>query len=246
MDRRFVYAVTGGLLSAGAPLGLLAVRLARRRYRSLRHRPTSEVAADRAGFLYVGTSTAVVFSVFGYILGRQADRLTELSETDALTGLRNVRGLYERLDQELARFRRYGEPLALLAVDLDGLKTINDEHGHRGGDVAIRTVADVIRSELRETDLGARWGGDEFAILAPNASAAAATALAERIRRSISSNTDSFPLTVSIGVATLASTATTPEIDTAALMRIADQALYEAKKCGRNRVVVSEVDNAAL
>ena len=170
MERRFAYACAGGFLSAGAPLGLLAVRFARHRRdggsMSLRG-AIREVSTDPPDYLYVGTSTALAFSLFGYILGRQADRLAELSETDPLTGLSNARGLFDRLDAELGRSRRYREPLALLSVDLDGLKSINDRYGHRAGDDAICSVADVIRSELRESDVGARWGGDEFAVLAP-------------------------------------------------------------------------------
>jgi hypothetical protein len=152
MLRRFAYACAGGLLSAGAPVGLLGLRLARRKSGSrlvwLR-RAAREVAADRTGYLYVGTSTALAFVAFGYILGRQADRLSRLSETDALTGLFNSRGLLHRLATELARSRRYGEPLALLLMDLDGLKSVNDRYGHLAGDEAIRSLAAVIRSELR-------------------------------------------------------------------------------------------------
>lgn len=103
-----------------------------------------------------------------------------LSETDVLTGLANARGLFDRLEAELARSRRYHEPLALLLVDLDGLKRINDRHGHHAGDEAIRSLAAVIRFQLRESDVGARWGGDEFAVLAPNTSEHDAVALAAR------------------------------------------------------------------
>ena len=129
MERRFAYACAGGFLSAGAPLGLLAVRFARHRRdgaaMSLRG-AIHEVSTDPPDYVYVGTSTALAFSLFGYLLGRQADRLAELSETDPLTGLSNSRGLFDRLDAELGRSRRYREPLALLSVDLDGLKSIND------------------------------------------------------------------------------------------------------------------------
>jgi hypothetical protein len=104
---------------------------------SLRGAVRELVAADAVGYIYVGASTAVVFGLFGYILGRQADRLAVLSETDALTGLTNARGFFDRLDRELARSRRYREPLALLLVDLDGLKDINDRYGRRAGDEAM-------------------------------------------------------------------------------------------------------------
>jgi two-component system cell cycle response regulator len=242
MRRCFAYACVGGLLSAGAPVGLSAVRLARRRRRfcstPLRD-ATREIAADRTDYIYVGMSTAVVFTVFGYILGRQADRLAELSETDPLTGLSNARGLFARLDAELARSRRYREPLALLFVDLDGLKSINDRYGHRAGDDAIRSVADVIRSELRESDVGGRWGGDEFAVLAPSTSRVAALALAERIRALIPQRSAGWPLSVSVGIATVDPNTDGEGFESATLMRAADAAMYEAKQSGRDRVVVA-------
>jgi len=239
MRRRVVYACAGGLLSVGAPVGLCAVRLARqapRRDISL-DRAIREVAGDLPDYLYVGASTAIVFALFGFFLGQQADQLADLSETDPLTGLSNARGLHDRLDAELARLRRYRTPLSLLLVDLDGLKAINDQHGHRAGDQAIRTVADVIRSQLRDTDLGARWGGDEFAVLAPSTSRAAALALAERIRTLILERGEPRRLSGSVGVATVDPNTDGGALDSAMLMRAADAALYEAKRRGRNRVV---------
>jgi diguanylate cyclase (GGDEF)-like protein len=242
------YACAGGLLSVGAPVGLLAVRLARRQRRegatSLRG-AVRETGADRPDYLYVGASTAVAFAIFGYVLGRQADRLAELSQTDDLTGLSNARGLVDRLDAELARSRRYREPLALLLVDLDGLKGINDRYGHRAGDDAIRGLADVIRSELRDSDIGARWGGDEFAVLAPSTSPVAALALAERIRALISERSTRWPLSASVGVATLDPNTDGEIADSATLMRAADAAMYEAKRSGRNRVVVASPTHMA-
>lgn len=242
MRRRLAYACAGGLLSAGAPVGLLVVRLARRGRRwgsmSPRH-VVREVVDDRPDYIYVSTSTALAFALFGYILGRQADRLAELSETDALTGLSNARGLFDRLDAELARSRRYREPLALLLVDLDGLKSINDRYGHRAGDEAIRHLADVIRSQLRHSDIGARWGGDEFAVLAPSTSKFAASALAERIRALIPEQSAPWPLSGSVGVATVDPGTDDEVVDPATLMRAADAAMYEAKRTGRNRVVIA-------
>lgn len=242
MRRRFAYACIGGLLSAGAPLGLFAVRLGRhrRRFYSMSVRGAAcEDAADPPDYIYVGMSTAVAFTFFGYILGRQVDRFAELSKTDPLTGLSNARGLFDQLDAELARSRRYREPLALLFVDLDGLKSINDRYGHRAGDDAIRSLADVIRSELRESDVGARWGGDEFAVLAPSTSRAAALALAERIRALIAERSTRWPLSASVGVATLDPNTTGEVVDSATLMRAADAAMYQAKQSGRNRVVIA-------
>jgi diguanylate cyclase (GGDEF)-like protein len=239
MPRRLSYGFIGGLLSVGAPIGLLAIRLLQRRTPlwSLR-RITKEVAADPGSYAYVGLSTALAFTLFGFFLGREADRLMDLSEIDTLTGLRNTRGLSERLEEETARFARYHAPLALLLVDLDGLKRINDRFGHRAGDIALRRVADAIRDELRATDTGARWGGDEFAILAPNTPEPAALALAERIRALIARQDVPWRLTVSIGVAAADTAHADERMDPATLMHAADAALYEAKRRGRNAVAV--------
>ncbi len=197
-------------------------------------------AVRRPGdLIYVGVSSAIAFTIFGYVVGRQADRLAELSETDPLTGLANARRLFDSLETELARSRRYREPLALVLVDLDGLKRVNDHFGHHAGDEAIRGLAGVIRAQLRQTDVAARWGGDEFAVLAPSTSADAAVALAERIRASIPGQSDTWELSGSLGVATVDPTAGEDAVDSATLMRAADAALYEAKRTGRNKVVVA-------
>lgn len=242
MPHRFAYACAGVLLSAGAPLGLLALRRQGRNSRAGSDTyldPVRRSGGDPRDYVYVGVSAGLMFVLFGYVLGRHADRLAELSHTDPLTGLSNVRGLIDQLDLELARSRRYREPLALLLVDLDGLKRVNDRFGHHAGDEAIRGLADVIRSELRAPDIAARWGGDEFAVVAPNTSREAAVALAERIRASIPERRAEWQLSGSFGVATLDPRAGEDVEDSATLMRAADAALYEAKRTGRNRIVVA-------
>jgi two-component system, cell cycle response regulator len=240
MRRRAAYACAGGLLSVGAPMGLCAVRLGRRARRrtemSLRG-ALREIGGNLPDYFYVGASTAVALALFGFVVGRQADQLADLSETDPLTGLTNARGLSDHLEAELARLRRYHGPLSLLLLDLDGLKGINDRYGHRAGDDAIRCLGEVIRSQLRESDLGARWGGDEFAVVAPNTSKDAALALAERIRSLLGEQDGQPPLTGSVGVATVDPTIDGGMVSRAALMRAADAALYEAKRLGRNRVI---------
>lgn len=227
MLRQYAYPIAGALLSAGAPIGLLGAKRAAR---------GRSFDSDAATLAYVAASTAAAFTLFGYLLGRTADRLARLSETDALTGLANARGFFNRLNRELVRSRRYHEPLALLLVDLDGLKSINDRFGHRAGDDALRGLGEAIRAQLRATDLGARWGGDEFAVLAPNTSKTAAVALAERIRTLVPPQWYG-PLTGSIGVAAIDGADAARGADAAALMRAADAALYDAKRRGRNQVV---------
>jgi two-component system, cell cycle response regulator len=241
MTRPLKYALTAGFLSSGAPAGLLGLRLvtAPDERVTLQHART-ELAADTAAYAYVAGAAAITFALFGYMLGRQADRLAELSETDPLTKLLNARGFSSRLRAEIKRSRRYREPLTLMFLDLDGLKDINDRHGHRAGSAALRQVARVIRSELRETDVGARWGGDEFTILAPNTAAAAALALAERIRSRIAAQVAPWPLTASIGLVTAVGDDKKMRTDSASLLRAADKAMYEAKKRGKNAVVAAD------
>jgi diguanylate cyclase (GGDEF)-like protein len=239
MPRSVSYACAGGMFAAGAQVGLLAVRCLQRR--RLPDAPTlrsvfGELSADPAGYLYVAGSTAAAFVLFGYLTGRQADRLARLSETDPLTGLYNARGLLARLEAELARCRRYHHPVALLLVDLDGLKQINDRYGHDAGDAALVRLAEVIRSQLRETDVAARWGGDEFAILAPNTSRTSALALAERIRVRVPGQGMRGRVTASVGVAAVEPDVDGTLVDSAMLMHLADTAMYEAKRSGRNSV----------
>jgi len=232
LPRRFLYALIAIVLSAGAPVGLLVVRLAGAEQVDgaalLR-----ELEGDRPTYLYVLLSTLAVFAAFGYVMGRQADALVKLSHTDRLTGLGNRLAFEEWLGQEAARAARYGEPLALLLADVDGLKAINDRHGHRAGDRALQAVARAFWVGARETDLPVRIGGDEFAILAPSTSRPAAVGLGERIR-SLVGEQGIDGLTISLGVATLE-----PGRPLAAdsLREIADTALYQAKRQGRNRVV---------
>src|SRR5206468_3983540 len=175
-----LYALTGGVLGLGAPACLLLMRL---RDGGLSFRSAiAEIQSDRETYVYSATSTTLAFALFGGVLGHYADRLARLATTDPLTGLFNPRAFHDRLRQELGRVARYREPLSLLVLDLDGLKRVNDQFGHEAGDAALRSVAAAIRRGLREIDLGARIGGDEFAVLAPQTGAEAAVVLAERLR----------------------------------------------------------------
>ena len=124
----------------------------------------------------------LAFALFGYVLGRQADGLQQLSTTDALTGLYNRGALSTYLAHEWRRARRYRAPLSVLLVDVDQLKYVNDVHGHAAGDQVIRSFASAITMTLRDTDIGGRWGGDEFLIIAPGTAGVAAATLAERLQ----------------------------------------------------------------
>jgi len=201
---------------------------------------SSDFLSNRLLYGYVFVVTALVFLVLGYVLGRQADKLRRLSATDSLTGLSNRRALDDRVRDEWHRASRYGSPLALLLVDIDGLKAINDQLGHRAGDDLLRQTATAIRHSLRASDLGARWGGDEFAILAPQTSRDAARQMAERLLLQLKQERDAkHPgISASVGVAVFACEEGVID-DPDMLMRAADEALYRAKAGGRDQVKVA-------
>jgi len=169
------------------------------------------------------------------------DEMRQLAVTDPLTGLYNRRYFVEKLDEESRRAQRYGEPLALMMVDCDRLKRINDVHGHLSGDRALQALADVMKITLRETDVLARLGGDEFAVLLVSADEARANEVTERLRRTvqslrlISDEGGSIDLTVSVGIALFPEAGT--EVET--LLREADMALYRAKDEGRDKAVTA-------
>ena len=230
LPRRFTFSLIAAVLAAGAPSGLLLVKAAT----APEGGPAGFVASvrhDLGTFIYVTLSTLAVFSAFGYVMGRQADAFEDLSLTDALTGLGNDRAFDEGLKDEVARAARYGGPLSLLIADVDGLKAVNDRGGHTAGNAALRAVARALSDHARRTDLIARIGGDEFALLAPNTEAGDAFVLGERIRLLLAESRTAG-VTVSVGVATMV-----PERPAAGdLFEAADAALYEAKRQGRNRV----------
>ena len=234
-DRATWYALAGAVLSLGEPIGLLIVR------ELFGDRSVAaELSQERVTYWYVFVTMAIVLSILGYFVGRQTDRLAALSETDALTRLPNRRSLRHRLVHELRRAERDRTPMSLLFADLDGLKRINDEHGHRAGDDAIRRVAAAITATLRTSDLGARWGGDEFAIVLPNTGADAARQLAERLFGHLSRDGTgtSDQVTISVGIATI-DPARSRTMTVEQLERSADEALYAAKAAGRNRIVAA-------
>lgn len=168
---------------------------------------------------------------------RTRERLRRLAETDALTGLANFRALHARLEAELQRAKRYAHPLGLLMLDLDEMKAINDQQGHEAGNRAIAAVADAIRSELRQTDFAARFGGDEFVVLLPHSDTQEAQGIAERLRRAIRGTTvGDRSLRCSFGVS-----AYRPgdSVRGSELLEEADAALYQAKQQGRDRICVA-------
>jgi diguanylate cyclase (GGDEF)-like protein len=173
-------------------------------------------------------------------LRREKARADALARTDVLTGLANRRAFYEHGEILLRDLLGSQRPAAALMVDIDHFKAINDRHGHAGGDVAIRAVANVIRSHGDSEGFAARLGGEEFVLLLPDMTPEAALAVAERIRAdtsalSLQHEDRAISITISLGVAPLA-----PGTDLEGWLARADAALYRAKECGRDRVEAAE------
>ncbi|MGE0784868.1 MAG: diguanylate cyclase [Sandaracinaceae bacterium] len=189
-------------------------------------RPTLQVLANQ---LAVAMSNA-----------QAVRRLEEMATTDGLTGVLNKRAFLEELDHKLTSAARFGRKLSLLVTDLDHFKTINDTYGHDVGDVVIKELGAILTRLKRDTDVVARFGGEEFCVLCEETDNEGAVILAERIREAVKETVFTTDLgkvgvTSSIGVATFPDDAKTPE----ALFKVTDQALYAAKHKGRNRVCTS-------
>jgi diguanylate cyclase (GGDEF)-like protein len=161
-------------------------------------------------------------------LVRRNRELELLARSDALTGLPNRRGLEEELSREEARARRYDTPAAVALLDVRGLKSVNDHHGHAAGDALLRTVGLALRASARESDVVARYGGDEFVALLPGAQRDGAEVFLERVRKV--ANAARLPNGVTIPVTLAAGVATRGEAGTlAAALELADQRLLSAK-----------------
>lgn len=169
---------------------------------------------------------------------RMQDELLAQATTDTLTGLANRRHFFSRLEDELSRLRRLdGQPVSLLMLDLDFFKQVNDTLGHAAGDAVLRHLADLMRHDLRDTDLAGRLGGEEFAVILPGANLEQAVARAERFRQMVQQSPayhegQSIAFTASFGVTSLLEQDISPD----QVLQRADAALYLAKAEGRNRV----------
>jgi diguanylate cyclase (GGDEF)-like protein len=180
---------------------------------------------------------------------RVAARTAELKNMalrDGLTGVSNRRAFDERLAEELGRSRRSGQPLALLIIDIDHFKQVNDRFGHPVGDSCLQRVGAMLLAQCRRSaDFVARYGGEEFAMILPDTDMGGAAAFAERVRTAIQGivlevGPTLHPITASIGIANTESNALT---DVAALVAIADRGLYAAKAAGRNCVVSADCED---
>jgi diguanylate cyclase (GGDEF)-like protein len=185
----------------------------------------------RLAIVWTVIAAVVCFTVVRLVdeIRRQSAELERLASTDSLTGLPNRRIWEDALPRELARSVRTGSPVAIAILDLDHFKYYNDSHGHQGGDLLLKEIAAVWPGELRDSDLLARYGGEEFALLLPDCGTADLEPVVEKVR-----------LATPAGVTTSAGAAVWDGIEEAEeLIRRADQALYAAKRGGRDRTEVA-------
>lgn len=239
-DKPVSHRFTGLLFLIGCTL--MAVRLG---YALLSNNPPPNLFAPNFwhGMILGGAHIITMLMSLGFalmIVDQLASELNRLATMDALTGIGNRRVFYTRAESELARCRRKDTPLSVLMIDLDRFKSINDALGHAAGDDTLRRFAALVHPHLREYDFFARLGGEEFAVLLPDATEEVAVAIAERLRELTEAEhlpVAGFPTltTASIGVAQLHK----KENSIDQLMQRADQALYAAKSGGRNRVVAA-------
>lgn len=209
-------------------------------------------ASHRVVYLGAGVAAVVagaLFVLFYWLVGkvgRQIERdermLRDLANRDRLTGAWNRRMFDQALEHEMTRSRRYGTPLALIMFDIDHFKRVNDTHGHQAGDDLLAALAVYVSANIRESDTLARWGGEEFMVLAPNTDIEAARLLAEHLRALIERGNfgDIGRVTCSFGVTQMEADDTAEEFTGRA-----DAAMYRAKQAGRNRVCRCEAAPAA-
>jgi two-component system cell cycle response regulator len=165
-----------------------------------------------------------------------------LAVTDPLTGLSNRHRLQDVLNGELERASRYSRPLSIIMIDMDELKAINDTLGHPAGDEALKMVANAIEHCIRKVDLAARFGGDEFVIVLPEADVSVAVSVAQRINQEVEKlKVEDKQLAISLGVASWNKTYTTPEI----FIDAADRAMYQAKRSEGDQVRIADQESSS-
>lgn len=174
-----------------------------------------------------------------------SEKMTKLIVREGLTGLFNQIYIRQRLEEEFYRSKRYEHPLSLMMIDLDNFKTLNDRYGHTAGDHLLRYFSQLIIETIRPSDIAARYGGEEFLIILPETARQEAQAVAERLRKKIAlypfridSRKEDIPFTISVGVSAFPDSAESAE----ELITLADMALYQAKKDGKNKVTAYAIN----
>ncbi|MEM7449266.1 MAG: GGDEF domain-containing protein [Myxococcota bacterium] len=192
--------------------------------------------------IQMGRNTLLRFHLHDVVEQRAAMRVWESSVKDPLTRLYNRRHLDERLQSEFSYAKRHATPLAVLLLDVDHFKNVNDTFGHPAGDAVLRVVGKALERMLRAEDLVARYGGEEFCVLARGIDPRNAAIVADRCRRTVEQlslpwESQEIRVTTSVGFAIW--TITTPYSDVSSMLAAADEALYAAKSAGRNRAVAA-------
>jgi diguanylate cyclase (GGDEF)-like protein len=234
--RSWLRALQGGVLSLGAPLGWMIIQA------MFFDDAWAHLVENPYLYLYMLVGTGLVFTVFGFYVGIQEGRSAWEALRDPLTGLYNVRYFQSRLADEAALVSRKQVPVALVMLDLDHFKHVNDRFGHPIGDKLLMAVAGLLSNVVRKGETAARVGGEEFALILPGCDAAHGMQVAERILARVREigvaldNGEMLHITASLGVVTLDEA----HADWRDAYARADQALYQAKQHGRDRVVLAD------
>ena len=207
---------------------------------------------DKVGGERFTNNDIIAIELFRQLIGASIgnvklfEKTQRQAQTDGLTGMLNHRTFYELLEAELRRSQRYGGMISIIMADVDNLKPINDNFGHRAGDMAIKQISRRISSCIRQIDIAARYGGDEFAVILPNTSLADAVVVAERMVKTVADTPlicedSEIALSISVGVGQYDANTCPGDVTKAT-----DQALYAAKQAGKNTVKVFEQSQACL
>jgi diguanylate cyclase (GGDEF)-like protein len=202
--------------------------------------------SDKAGNGRFTADDIAVIELFRQLIGASIGNISlfektqRQAKTDGLTGMLNHRTFYETLEAELRRAQRYGGKLSIIMADIDNLKPINDNYGHRAGDMAIKQIARRISACIRQIDVAARYGGDEFSVILPNTTIVDAAVVAERMVAMVKGTPmlweqSKVPLSISVGVGQYDGDNCAGDV-----AKTTDQALYAAKQAGKGRVYVFE------
>lgn len=191
------------------------------------------VISNQKNIITIMGLLSMIIIILGLNGIRQNRLLKSLSQIDTLSGLYNRRFMNQRIEEEISKYKRYKTPFSILLVDVDFFKKINDNYGHDKGDLVIKKISTLMQQNTRDTDINARWGGEEFLILVPNSNLEGALTLANNLKQIIEKTNfeTKEKITVSIGVSTF-----NENLNQEELLKLADNALYKAKNNGRNKV----------
>ena len=239
LNRSLLRAIQGFVLGFIAPGGWLAIRLLSG------HGFKEELSQNFGVYLYVLTGACLVFALFGWYTGSQEERLRSQALHDDLTGLYNTRHFWARLAQELAVVKRHGAWIALVLIDIDHFKQVNDEYGHVVGNKVLQALSKGLKTEGRSGDTIYRIGGDEFCVILPDCEWVGAYTAATRFLDSIrntavkSKKYGAIRVTSSLGIAVIGGG---EQLSAKEFFREADQAMYGAKAKGRNRIEPVDIE----